>query len=801
MQRTRQSPVRWLPRAVACSESDSRRYVHWPLGDERGQFAADNLSSRQEAQPDEHRAWRPLCGPYKREKNASPTGQPLSTNAFLETQNPIFEGFRRSAMDTVTRADKKSKKHNGVDATAETGVDEAKVSCGLFWRLCFLDDENSSRGTDCVLQKERKRKKKEQAAEEEGDEQPVTKSKKDKKAKPAAEAQEPPSDPNALANFALSERIKAKLQENGVNALFPIQAATFSKVMDGKDIVGRARTGQGKTLAFVLPILESLARAASSKPAHGRHPSVIVLAPTRELANQVHADFQKYGAVLNLATVCVYGGAPMPPQEAALRRGVDVVVGTPGRVKDFLERGTLGLGALRFRVLDEADEMLNMGFVEDVEYILSNGCKPAGDKPIQTLLFSATLPSWVADVAQRFLKPDRETVDLVGTSTLKAAESVRHLLMHCNWTERTALIADTIRARAPAIVGDDGGASAGRVIVFCETKRDTQEVAESLQAALATHGARALHGDIPQATREKTLAEFRAARFAVLVATDVAARGLDISGVALVVQAEPPRDPETYIHRSGRTGRAGATGVCVTFCTPRHADTIASIERRAGLKFERVGAPQQADLAAAAAIAAAAAVRAVARDAALLFRDAATELLAGEGATAVDVLAAALAKIAGHTSVVSRSLLSSHSGMTTLMFRSPIALQSPSYVWSYLRARITGGDAAVLDEIKRMTVVADGRGAVFDVPAEHATLFLECTSKGPAFPKGCTIETCKQLPDLPQATHMQSPGGPRGSGRGGYAPGRGGYGGGGGRFGRSSFGRGGGRQAGGRWRS
>ena len=461
--------------------------------------------------------------------------------------------------------------------------------------------------------------------------------------------------------------------------------------------------------------------------------------------------------------------------------------------------------------------MLNMGFVDDVEFILSNGKPPgseaaaaAGVAPvIQTLLFSATLPSWVADVARRFLRADRETVDLVGSSTLKAAESVTHLLCHCAWQERTALIADTIRARAPAIMSDDGEATASRVIVFCETKKDTQEVAETLQAALPSHGARALHGDIPQATREKTLAEFRSGRFAVLVATDVAARGLDINNIVLVIQAEPPRDPETYIHRSGRTGRAGARGVSVTFCTQRHAESVPHIERKAGIKFERVGAPQQADLAAAAAISAAAAVRAVAPDAAALFRQAASELLAQDGVAAEDVLAAALAKIAGHTTVVSRSLLSSHSGVVTLLFTAPTTVHSPTYVWSYLRARIT--DTVALDDVKRMSLLADGTGAVFDVPAEKQSLFCECTSKGPAQP-ACTITVARELPQLAQREAMQSPG--SFGGRGGFAPGRGRYGGGGygggygGRAGgrgggRTSFGRGAGSARGvaGRWRS
>jgi len=344
------------------------------------------------------------------------------------------------------------------------------------------------------------------------------------KAEPAAATPAPLS----LDNFRLSPKTVAVLKARGIEALFDIQAKTLHATLDGADVIGRARTGCGKTLAFVLPIVETLAIADAglARKAHGRAPRVVVLAPTRELARQVAADFDGVGGAHGLSTLCLYGGAPYAPQEGGLRRGVDVVVGTPGRVKDHLERGTLVLTSLRFRVLDECDEMLNMGFVDDVEKILGAG--GAANANVQTLLFSATLPSWVKSITARFLKKDAATVDLVGASKLKAAASVRHLVLPCHWTQRASVVIDVVRAYS------NGGAA----IVFTETKRDADELAGAVGEAL---GARALHGDVPQNAREATLRGFRDKKFRVLVATDVAARGLDISGVELVVQCEPPK--------------------------------------------------------------------------------------------------------------------------------------------------------------------------------------------------------------------------------------------------------------------
>jgi len=615
-------------------------------------------------------------------------------------------------------------------------------------------------------------------------------------------ASDPTKDPLHVSNFALSHEVKEKLENKGITSLFGIQAQTFQTVLDGKDLVGRARTGCGKTLAFVLPIVEAINKEnpcpANGRRVQGRKPLVALLAPTRELAKQVHTDFAYIGAAFKLNAICVYGGAPYGEQERALRAGCDIVVGTPGRMKDHLERKTLSFANLRFRVLDEADEMLNMGFVEDIETIL-NAAKD--NVNLQTLLFSATLPKWVADIARRFLTAGHATVDLVGDEKRKASDSVTHMLMPCQWSERTELVCDLIRAKVP---GD------GRVIVFCDTKRDCGELSEALQKELKK-GAKALHGDVNQSQREVVLAGFRANKFQTLVATDVAARGLDISGVELVVQCDPPKEAEAYIHRSGRTGRGGAKGVCVTLCTPRNEWAIPNIERKGGFKFQKIAPPQPAEMVAAAAKVVISQVRGVHKGAAKLFMDAAAELLAAgagehdEGADPTEMLAAALAKLAGHGELRTRSLLTSHSGQTTLSFVAggTTEIRTPTYVWNFLRQRLEENDL----QIRRLTLCTDHKGAVFDVPSELAEKFVALSEDQGSGPTPITISVCEELPEL--VAKPQSAGGFGGGGRGGgYGGGRGGRGGFSGGRGRGGFspggrgrgGRGGGRGFGGRGR-
>ncbi|KAI8107789.1 hypothetical protein M9435_002817 [Picochlorum sp. BPE23] len=520
---------------------------------------------------------------------------------------------------------------------------------------------------------------------------------------PAVEA----ADPLSIDNFNLSAPLKSLLREKGIETLFSIQAKCLEPLVNGKDLVGRARTGCGKTLAFVLPIVESLAKDGhQGRRPYGRNPSVVVLAPTRELAKQVAADFEHFAKAASLNTICLYGGTPYGPQEGALRRGLDIVIGTPGRVKDHIERGSLNLKDLKFRVLDECDEMLNMGFVEDVETILTANVNA---DTVQTLLFSATLPPWVQDVKRRFLKNDHVTIDLVGSEVMKASNSVKHLLLPSHWSQRSTLVSELVKCYG----------AGGRTIVFTETKKDANELTQTLSEG---SGARALHGDIPQSTREQTLQGFRGGKFNVLVATDVAARGLDIKNVELVIQVEPPKDPETYIHRSGRTGRAGSTGISITLVDRRKEGLIPYIQKKAGLTFERISAPQPADIAEISAQRAIESLSTVSQTAIAHFRGAAAKFLENADSPE-DALAAALAKITGHKDMKERSLLTAHDDCVTLQFQNHFAFDKAGFVFGFLRRRIE--DENKVNEVKRMTLTEDGMGAVFDVPTHLKEEFLE----------------------------------------------------------------------------
>ncbi|KAI4320055.1 hypothetical protein MLD38_033576 [Melastoma candidum] len=530
--------------------------------------------------------------------------------------------------------------------------------------------------------------------------------------------------PNAVSKFRISDGLREKLRTNGIEYLFPIQAMTFDIVLDGCDLVGRARTGQGKTLAFVLPILESLIKGPareSRKTGHGRPPSVLVLLPTRELASQVFSDFEVYGGAVGLTSCCLYGGAPYHPQETKLRRGVDIVVGTPGRVKDHLERGNIDFSSLKFRVLDEADEMLRMGFVEDVELILG---KVEDASKVQTLLFSATLPHWVKDISSRFLKPQKKTVDLVGNEKMKASTSVRHIVIPCSTAARPQVIPDIIRCYS----------SGGRTIIFTETKESASQLSGTLP------GARALHGDIQQSQREVTLSGFRSGKFMTLVATNVAARGLDINDVQLIIQCEPPRDVEAYIHRSGRTGRAGNTGVAVMLYDPRKS-SISKIEKESGVKFEHVTAPQPSDVAKAAGLEAAESITQISDSVVPAFKLAAEELLNSSGMSAVELLAKALAKASGYTEIKSRSLLNSLENHVTLLLESGRPFYTASYAFGVLK-RVLPEEK--VNNVKGLTLVADGNGAVFDVPSEDVDTFLT----GQENAADMSLEVVKTLPRL-----------------------------------------------------
>ncbi|RYY35466.1 DEAD/DEAH box helicase, partial [archaeon] len=428
------------------------------------------------------------------------------------------------------------------------------------------------------------------------------------------------------------------------------------------------------------------------------------------------------------------------------------------------------------QVLDEADRMLDMGFAEDVQKILDAvpGMRDfverkTTEKQIQTVLFSATIPSWVSDVASKYmLKPVR--IDLV-EGTVAASVDVQHYILQCPWQVRAQTVADLIRVY--------GGAD-GRTIIFVETKKEADELAVSPEITSKVD-VKAMHGDVPQSQRESTLAAFRKGSLQCIVATDVAARGLDIKGVDLVIQTQPPAgkfsgraDVDTYVHRSGRTGRAGAKGVCVTLYTRPQEAIIKQIEAATKNTFTRIGAPQPADIVRVSGEEAAVKLKAVHDDMVQYFMTPAEHAL--DGKDAQEVVARALAVIAGYTGAVSyRSLLSSSEGYQTFMFTAASPIYASSYVWTALRNAL---GAELPEEFRGLTLTADNMGAVFDVPASAIPRMKAEVEKD-----GSQLSIPTTLPELKDKGGDAMPAGRGYGGAGGRAGGFGGRGGGRGGYG------------------
>ncbi|KAF5180468.1 Dead-box atp-dependent rna helicase [Thalictrum thalictroides] len=369
-----------------------------------------------------------------------------------------------------------------------------------------------------------------------------------------------------ITKLGISEEIVSALARRGITELFPIQRAVLDPAMEGRDMIGRAITGSGKTLAFGIPILDKIIRNRGSHR-QKQIPSALVLAPTRELARQVQKEFKE--SAPKLSSVCLYGGVPIMSQVRALGYGVDIAVGTPGRIIDLVERGALNLSEVRFVVLDEADQMLAVGFQEDVECILSY--LPAKR---QSMLFSATMPSWVNQLSKKFLK-DPLVIDLVGDSDQKLADGISLYSVVSTSSGKENML--------PTLISKYG--KGGKSIIFTRTKRDAEDLSRSMGSMLSS---RALHGNMQQVQRDRTLSAFRDGRFNVLVATDVAARGLDIPNVDLVIHFEIPNTSEIFVHRSGRTGRAGKKGTAVLMYTRAQKRAVSFIERDLGCKFEEL---------------------------------------------------------------------------------------------------------------------------------------------------------------------------------------------------------------------
>jgi len=368
-----------------------------------------------------------------------------------------------------------------------------------------------------------------------------------------------------FTDLGLDARVLAALEEVGYEKPSPIQEQTIPLLLEGRDVVGLAQTGTGKTAAFALPALSRMAELADINGV-SRDTQVLVLAPTRELALQVAEAFSSYATHMEDFTVLpIYGGSPHGPQPAG-----PLVVGTPGRVIDHLEKGSLDLSNLQYLVLDEADEMLRMGFAEDVEKILEG----TPDSK-QVALFSATMPNSIRKIAQQYLT-DPVEIRVKAKTTTSANISQRYMqVMHSHKLDAMTRVLE--------VENYDG------IIVFVRTKKETEEVADKLKAR--GFAAAAINGDIPQQLRERTVDALRDGRIDILVATDVAARGLDVERISLVVNYDIPHDTESYVHRIGRTGRAGREGAAILFVTPREKYMLRQIEKATRQKVEPMHMP------------------------------------------------------------------------------------------------------------------------------------------------------------------------------------------------------------------
>ncbi|ALN92086.1 MULTISPECIES: DEAD/DEAH box helicase [Lysobacter] len=380
---------------------------------------------------------------------------------------------------------------------------------------------------------------------------------------PSDSPAESPASPK-FTDLALSAPLLRALADVGYESPSPIQAATIPPLLEGRDVLGQAQTGTGKTAAFALPIL------AQIDPKQFK-PQALVLAPTRELAIQVAEAFQKYAVHLpGFHVLPIYGGQSYYPQLQALKRGVHVVVGTPGRVIDHLDRGTLDLSELRCLVLDEADEMLRMGFIDDVENVLKKTPETR-----QVALFSATMPSQIKRIAQTYLK---SPVEIAIKSTTTTAANIRQRYWSVSGVHKLDALTRILEAE-----------SFDAMIVFSRTKLGTEELAEKLSARGIS--AAAINGDVQQAQREKTIQNLKDGKIDVLVATDVAARGLDVDRISHVLNYDIPYDTESYVHRIGRTGRAGRKGEAILFVTPRERGMLRAIERATRQPIEPMELP------------------------------------------------------------------------------------------------------------------------------------------------------------------------------------------------------------------
>ena len=691
-----------------------------------------------------------------------------------------------------------------------------------------------------------------------------------------------------MEDMGFSTTTMSAMQRKSYTLMTPVQSQSYQVVKEGGDVVCRSRTGTGKTMAFGLPLIERLVEEGAAQLSGGRDiPLVLILEPTRELAIQVAQELSTVCKSHGMNVAAFFGGSSFALQQRDLRRGVHILVATPGRCLDHISRGTLDLANVRHIVLDEGDTMLEMGFQKDVESIMANvkapgeesrrlaqssleemgmgdgdggggysekedrrgggwgndrqqeeeeeesdgidwgtgtgtgtgqAAAPAVTRDVQTLLFSATMPGWICQLTDKHMI-EPVFLDAVQEGETRLAPTIEHLAVRLPALDDrldgvTAFVEDVILTKG----------AGGQTIVFTNTKDEADKLAGS--AAFGNFNVGVLHGDIGQNSRQNTIKQFKEGTVEVLVATDVAARGLDIAGVDLVVHTAPPGDSDTYVHRSGRTGRAGRNGTSVLLHTDREERRLLNLENDLSFRFLKVGPPSTDEISAACATFAARRLDKVDEEVLKYFLPHARTLLAGKsdaidgvgGDADVDVevlLARCLAAISNRNVISSRSVLTGETDTVTLEFHA-VFRSRPAPEQAFEWRKLIAG---ILERSLGMTGVRFGKVAVArggaplledgsrgerrhfglaDLPSDVAEEVLEA-ARTAQLPGGVALRACSVLPQLVREERDRGYGG-RGGGRGSGRGGKGGRG--GGRGGRGGGGRGGGRGGSGRsWSS
>ena len=567
-------------------------------------------------------------------------------------------------------------------------------------------------------------------------EQPKSDIKPHKRKRSLSGIDSPPNEPDDFETYKIDKNIVERLKLKQIESLFEVQKKVYNPVYSGKNVIVSSLTGSGKTLAFVLP---TLMRYIDKNELNQTHPKILVLAPTRELSIQTGREYSDLSSKnLFFNTVLIYGGVSMDDQIMKLKNGCDIIVGTPGRVIDMIERGHLKIDKIQSLILDEADKMLDMGFEESItdiyqKIVSNNNEKEKEKRDIQVLLFSATIEEWVRKVARKIIpKGDEIFIDLVKDLGNKTPKTVTHLAVQVIKSEKTTTIADLILCY---------GGKNKSTLVFVNTKKECSDLMISDKVK---EEVQIIHGDINQAQREATLTAFRTGKVKCLVATDVASRGLDIPSVDLVIQSEPPKDIDSYIHRAGRTARAGRSGTCITLYTRYTECLLERIEQKAKIKIKRIGAPQKKDIIEASIRDTYKSLMSIDDSMIKLFSENAKKLIEEFGTE--NAVARLLAYVSGHTkNMKSRSLLCGAEGWITYQIKWKNKFQHVGYVWGFFK-RILKEE--IKAKIRGLRVVSTSDGCVFDFPEDDKEIFENILYNDKYYGINYTLEVPDDLPEL-----------------------------------------------------